>query len=130
MSDERLIPDREENKLRFNDLERLPEKLELYNGNLSSVEELFKVCIFQLGLERAVELLPNQSIKILKEILLELDDNEQIDKRKIIYRKPRVSVPIPTPSPSDIKRQEEVKETLAMLERMKKRRCWFSKWFW
>ncbi|WP_046180572.1 hypothetical protein [Domibacillus tundrae] len=66
-----LTPQRDGKKLTYNDLETMPEKIELFSGKLDGAQDMLNLCLYNLGLEQFVNGLPEESKEILKALLEE-----------------------------------------------------------
>jgi hypothetical protein len=66
-----LIPEKDGKKITYNLMESLPEKVELYSGELEGREALLELSLYNLGIKRFISLLPKSSQEILLEVLME-----------------------------------------------------------
>lgn len=64
-----LVIKAEPQPLNYKLMEMYPEKLEMLDGCILGIETILSYALFNVGLERMVELLPGESKEILKKIV-------------------------------------------------------------
>ncbi|KAF0993974.1 type II toxin-antitoxin system SpoIISB family antitoxin [Geobacillus sp. TFV-3] len=123
----KLIPRREGQKLTYKSMEKLPEKIELINGNFSFTENEKKALLLALhtntGLEFLINVLPEQSLLALKNLICATNETKN-DKsvEKMVKRVSKVGVPEISLSPHTERLMKQNQDVIEFLQGLKGKR--------
>ncbi|MFC7370761.1 hypothetical protein ACFQPF_03635 [Fictibacillus iocasae] len=122
-------------KISLSDIERLPERIEIINGDLDWTDDekqaVISSVLTNVGLDYLVSILSKESIRELKRCLDDIQPNSEKEKgtRKKFEVTPRVQIPMPTVSPATREIQKRNKEVIQFLKNHKNRCCfWCGSW--